>query len=116
MLSHWTALGFQREKKKEIAIVKKLYKREVTVLINAILPMNSKGLQCGDSGSQGEPSYSLVLSIGSTLGATFLGLEILGEIFKFPMPIPIKSGSPSRKLRWQHCQVFPGDSTGRSLL
>ena len=32
MLSHWTALGFQREKKKEMAIVKKLYKREVTVV------------------------------------------------------------------------------------
>ena len=32
MLSHWTALGFQREKKKEMAIVKKLYEREVTVV------------------------------------------------------------------------------------
>ena len=66
--------------------------------------MNSESLQCGDS--QGKPSYSLVLSIVSTL-------EILGEILKFPVPIPIKSESLSRKLRRWDCQSFLGDSMCR---
>ena len=68
--------------------------------------MNSKGLQCRDPGSQGQPCCSLVLSLDSTL-------EMPGEILKFPMPRSIKSRSLSRRPRQQDCKGFPGDSLCR---
>lgn len=56
--------------------------------------MNSKDLQCGNPGSQSQPSCSLVPSLNSTL-------ELLGKALKFPIPRPIKSEYLNRKPRPQ---------------